>query len=135
MMPLSFQHRSDSNAHNANINAMRTTDPDAMPITDDLIRNYKPLSRDDIQHDPMYRQAPIAVPTNQCRHQIIMTRLKADAIAAASVILAWQNPLAGRNATRLSQPEINLLYETHPRLMSFFLPGAPCFLMDNINPA
>ena len=134
LMKLSTQQRSLSGQHNANIDILRCTDPKARPITMSLLNQYKFLSPEDIQNDPYFRETAIAVGTNACRHQIILTRIVADAIAGGSPILAWRNPLTGSNAGRLSENEIEHLYRTHPALTSFFLPGAPCFCLDNWNP-
>jgi hypothetical protein len=133
-MKLATQQRSLSSKHNANIDSMRCTDPKARPITMSLLNEYKFLSAEDIQNDPYFRETAIAVGTNACRHQIILTRIVADAIAAGSPILAWRNPFTGNNAGRLSDADIEHLYRTHPALTSFFLPGAPCFCLDNWNP-
>lgn len=113
---------------------MRTTDTKARPITKQLLNQYKFLSQQDVANDPEFRETAIAVGTNACRHQIILTRIVADARARNSGILSWRNPLCGKNAARLSEDEIEHLYRTHPPLTSFFLPGAPCFLLDNWNP-
>ena len=114
---------------------MRCTDWKARPVTTALINCYKFLCSDDIRRDPLFRETAIAVATNACRHQIILTRLISDAVAQGSVILSWRNPLTGTNAGRLAENDIEHLYRTHPALTSFFLPGAPCFCLDNWNPA
>jgi len=131
---LATQQRSQSGQHTANINALRCTDARIRPITFTLLNCYKFLCRADLDNDPLFRETAIAVATNACRHQIILTRLIADAIARRSVILSWRNPLTGFNAGRLSELELEHLYRTHPALTSFFLPGAPCFCLDNWNP-
>ena len=131
---LATQQRSQSGQHTDNINSLRCTDPHARPITWTLLKSYKFLCPADLHNDPLFRQTAIAVATNACRHQIILTRLIADAIARRSVILSWRNPLTGFNAGRLSEVELEHLYRTHPALTSFFLPGAPCFCLDNWNP-
>ena len=133
-MDLATQQRSQSGQHTANINSLRCSDPLARPITFSLLKWYKFLCPRDLQNDPLFRETAIAVATNACRHQIILTRLIADAIARNSVILSWRNPVSGSNAGRLSEPELEHLYRTHPALTSFFLPGAPCFCLDNWNP-
>ena len=134
LVKLATQQRSQSDQHNKNIASLRCTDPSERPITQHLLDQYQFLSSSDLARDPCFRETAIAVGTNACRHQIILTRLTSDAIASSSAVLAWRNPLTGDNAGRLSEDEIEHLYRTHPALTSFFLPGSPCFCLDNWNP-
>ena len=131
---LDQQQRSVDPVQTANIHKMRVLDPNACPITPEIISTYNMISENDIVIQPRWEINPIVIQMNTIRHEINRIRVLRFAHLVASPILMWRNFLCGKQAGCLTAEERELLYATHQALTGKFVPGCPCSCLDNVNP-
>ena len=134
MIEFSHQYRSVKDiAHTGNINQMRDTTV-AVPINRAFINSLKVLSTEDIDEDPSWAFATIAVCSNAERYSLNSTQVVNYGKVEGLPILRW-NKKFNTTKVKLIDSMLNVLYEDEPKLSGFFVKGAPVILFDNLNPS
>jgi hypothetical protein len=100
----------------------------------DTINRLKIISRNDVDRDPTWMNAPIVVTSNQERYRINEHQSLMLAKKQSCPRIIWFQPILGIVANGLNQIQTNYLYATCPQFRGIFVAGAPGFLMSNINP-
>lgn len=141
---LTEQRRSAGDpAHTARVSSLRSLD--SHPVTDTVTHALRPITAADVEDDPTWadpRHTRVLVGTNYAR--MYYNRVMASVFAKANnrYVFAWRNQftpatlrLLGASASdegvQSIAGDIAALYE---EMTSYFVVGAPCMLMANVNP-
>ena len=100
------------------------------PIDDEIIESFKVLTQQDVENDPSWKTAPIAVTSNDERHALNLMILQNFAFERNLPILKWSKDISIKNNGVLE----GILHDEHPELTGYFVQGAPSILLDNLNP-
>ena len=104
------------------------------PVPWNFIRELKELSQADLAKNPSRAFAPIVVLSNHERHRLNVHQVQAFARAYNLPLIRWKLPLAGKGIAALSQGILDGLFENEVGLWQYFVRGAPCMLLTNIEP-
>ena len=112
---------------------VRSTDAEP-PIPAAFINSLKTLSPSEVSTAPERAFAPILVLSNQERLRLNQHQAIAFAKMYSLPLVRWQIPLAGNTAAAISESILPSLYENEVGLYHYFVRGAPCMLLRNIQP-
>jgi len=103
-------------------------------IPDLVVQQIKPLSTDDIQRDPLWQFAPVAVSGNRERAEINFLQAQRFAALNNTVVYAWKKPVfAAPGTVPLTDDDTVALSAADSRLTEAFVVGAPCTLTTNLS--
>ncbi len=112
---------------------VRSTDVEP-PIPRSFIRDMKELSAADIRGNPARAFAPIVVLGNQERQRLNHQQVHAFARTHTLTLVRWKLPLVGKEVESMSVESLDALYANEYGLWQYFVRGAPCMLLRNVQP-
>ena len=112
---------------------VRSTDTEP-PIPRAFVRDLKELSAADVSAEPARAFAPIVVLGNQERHRLNHHQVYAFARTYNLPLVRWRLPLASKDADSLASETLSALLDNEPGLWQYFVRGAPCMLLQNVQP-
>jgi hypothetical protein len=96
------------------------------------------LSKDDVDQDPEWYDAPVVVTENLSRHYVNKAQVVRDAKRTGQPVLTWKNALDPRaqslfdRASQIHNVPVHQLLEKYPETSSYFIVGARVMLRDNL---
>ena len=103
-----------------------------VPVPTSLLDALREVSASDVDEDPAWAWAAVAVLSNYERHHLNRAQAEAFARAHKLPLVRWKLPLTGRAAELLDASTLDELYENEPGLWGTFVRGAPAMLTENI---
>ena len=126
---------SEDEAHMKHLARMRDTKL-AQPVSDELIASIKQLSEADCIADSTWiTKAPTVVLSHIEQHALGRLRMMEFAKAHGRVLVRWPLAVVARQAAAMDVSELAELREHEEGMWVYFVVGAPCMIVDNINPA
>ena len=118
------------------IAALRTSVIGDCPVRDHLLPRLRrmTLTKEDVQSDPLWLEAPVCVNGNKVRTSIIRSRAEGIAHYLGVPVVRWRLRLSGAVAEHLTAGQLESLYENDPRLWGYFIQGQTAFLSENVQP-
>ena len=98
------------------------------------LRHLKVLTKQDIENNSSWINAPIVVTSNEERYRINDQQSIALSRNNKCPRIIWFQEILGIVSSGIDTQQVNYLYATCPRFKGIFVEGAPGFLMQNINP-
>jgi hypothetical protein len=120
--------------HMSFLNQLRTSAAKGRTKTFEPLEKLKVLTRQDIEKEPDWMNAPIVVTSNEELYRINEHQSSIFAKQQNWPRIIWYQPILGLVANAIDQDQVNYLYATCHRLKGIFVHGAPGFLTENINP-
>ncbi len=120
--------------HTEFIKTLRTTSEKSKTLTKEWLGSIKTLKTEDVQNDKSWTGATVVVTSNEERCRINEQQSKAMATMKKSPRILWDKPMEGIVANRLTTEDTNYIYQNYKQFTGVFVPGAPAFLTENINP-
>jgi len=118
--------------HMAFLNLLRSPNPNMNLIIDILSKRYKTITAQDIIDDPQFAETPIVVTGNLERSNINSFQSAKFAQRHKTPRFSWKKTLVGKIGLGLVQRNREFVYERYPQFTSYFVAGAPGYLIENI---
>ena len=125
--------RAVGDAKHAELLAQLRTTSDT-PVPRRSLEILKALSENDIQQDPEWSRATIAVTSNEERYRINEQKSKLLAQQNGCPRILWDKPINKIVAHSLTVDNTNFIYNNYTQFIGVLVKGAPAYLQDNINP-
>ena len=114
-------------------------DDNPYPLLLEYLSSLKTLTRADVEADPAWALAPIAVVGNHERHVLTPVRARDFARTHGQPLIKWRlDIIAGTDKTpdnveaaAMSTADLRQMYEEEPGLWEYFVVGAPASLLVN----
>ena len=115
------------------LTCVRSTETEP-PIPNGFVRDLKELSIADVAADPARAFAPIIVLGNQERLRLNHHQAYAFAKTYDLPLVRWRLPLVGKEADAMTSETLDALMENEVGLWQYYVRGAPCMLLQNVQP-
>ena len=133
-MELTVQMRAaDDPIHMKFLNMLRSSSPDMALIAKQLPILYKTLTPDDAIENPEFCFTTIIINSNNERRSINNHQSKLYVLKHNSRRFVWNQPFDAATAALFQNFTYNELNQHFPQFSSYFVAGAPAFLIDNIS--
>jgi len=105
------------------------------PVTEEFLNSIKVLSGSDFEKDPSWLTAPIAVTNNSEKARLDAAQILRFATQHNLPCLRWRKTklMAKRGGDGVCSTTETLLFDHYPELYNYFVPGAPCYVTENIH--
>lgn len=118
--------------HIAFLGLLRSPNPNMALIVQTLLKRYKIITAQDIIDDPEFATTPIIVTGNSERNTINAFQSDNFAQRHKTVRFSWKRAIVGKVGLGLTKQSRDFIYHRYPEFTSYFVPGAPGYLVENI---
>ena len=118
------------------ISRIRDPTPGANAIEEHLMKRLDGMviTARDVAEDPKWSDAPICVCGNRHRMGLVEARARSIALRLGVPVVRWRVAIAGVHAQLLSDEQADILFQSDPRLVGYFIQGFGGYLNENVKP-